>query len=101
MSSSTSATRGKRAKGLQLHILKAEYRKRSDDTFASLIELHAGAVIVTTNPFFNTRSEHLLLLPARHRLPAIRARRDFAAAGGLPARDRTSRAAPHLLAPGP
>ena len=36
-----------------------------------------------TSPFFVTRAEQIAALAARHRIPAIYVRRDFAEAGGL------------------
>jgi hypothetical protein len=43
----------------------------------------ADAMVVSTNPFFVTRAKLIAALAARHGLPAIYARREFAAAGGL------------------
>jgi putative ABC transport system substrate-binding protein len=36
-----------------------------------------------TSPFFVTRAEQIAALAARHRIPAIYGRREFAEAGGL------------------
>ena len=41
-----------RAKGLQLHILKAEAEGDFETAFASLVQLHAGALLVGTDAFF-------------------------------------------------
>jgi putative tryptophan/tyrosine transport system substrate-binding protein len=43
----------------------------------------AGALQVCSSPFFNARREQLVVLAARHAVPAIFEWRDFAAAGGL------------------
>ena len=43
----------------------------------------AGALLVCGSPFFNGRREQLVVLAARHAVPAIYEWRDFAAAGGL------------------
>jgi putative tryptophan/tyrosine transport system substrate-binding protein len=40
-------------------------------------------MIVPANPFFFTRAKLIAALAARHALPAIYARREFAEAGGL------------------
>ena len=40
-------------------------------------------MFVMTSPFFVTRAEQIAALAARHRIPAIYGRREFAEAGGL------------------
>ena len=72
-----------RAKGVQLPILKAGTESEIDAAFASLVQLHAGALVVGGDPFFNSRREQLVALASRHAVPAIYAWREFAAAGGL------------------
>jgi putative tryptophan/tyrosine transport system substrate-binding protein len=70
-------------KGVQLRILKAGTESEIDAAFASLVQLHAGALIVSPDPFFDSRREQLLALASRHAAPAIYSEREFAAAGGL------------------
>ena len=72
-----------RAKGVQLHILKAGTESEIDTAFASLVQLHAGALVVGADPFFNSRREQLVALAARYAVPAIYEWREFAEAGGL------------------
>ena len=72
-----------RAKGVQLHILKASTESEIDAAFATLVQLHAGALVVGADPFFNSRREQLVALASRHAVPAIYDWREFAAAGGL------------------
>ena len=72
-----------RAKGVQLAILKAVSESEIDAAFASLVQLHAGALLVGAEPFFTSRREQLVALAARHAVPAIYEFRAFAAAGGL------------------
>jgi len=72
-----------RAKGLQLHVLKAGTESEIDTAFASLVQLQAGALVVSADPFFNTRREQLVALAALHTVPAMYELREFAAAGGL------------------
>jgi putative ABC transport system substrate-binding protein len=72
-----------RAKGVQLHILKAGIESEIDAAFATLVELHAGALVVAGDSFFNNRREQLVALAARHAVPAIYDFREYAAAGGL------------------
>ena len=72
-----------RAKGVQLHILKASTESEIDAAFASLVQRQAGALVVSADPFFNSRREQIVALAARHAVPAIYEFREFAAAGGL------------------
>jgi len=72
-----------RAKGVQLHILKAGTEGEIDAAFRTLVEAHAGALVVGSDPFFGSRREQLLALAARHAVPTIWDWREFAVAGGL------------------
>ena len=72
-----------RAKGVQLHILKAATEGEIDVAFATLVQLHAGALVVGADPFFNSRREKLVALSARFAVPAIYQQREFAEVGGL------------------
>jgi putative ABC transport system substrate-binding protein len=72
-----------RGKGVQLHILKAGNASEIDTAFASLVQLHAGALVVGADPFFNTRREQIVALAAQHAVPASYEFRESAAAGGL------------------
>jgi len=72
-----------RAKGLQLHILNAGAEDEFETAFASLVQLHAGALVVGPDPFFFSRRDQLVALAARHAVPAIYVQREYAAAGGL------------------
>ena len=72
-----------RAKGVQLAIVKAGSDSEIDAAFATLVQLRAGALIVDGDPFFSSRREQLVVLAARHAIPAIYEYRDFAASGGL------------------
>jgi putative ABC transport system substrate-binding protein len=72
-----------RARGVQLHVLKAGSESEIDAAFPSLVQLQAGGLVVGTDPFFNSRREQLVALASRHAVPAIYEWREFAAAGGL------------------
>jgi putative ABC transport system substrate-binding protein len=69
--------------GLRLHFLNAVTESEIDAAFATLVQLGAGALVISPTPFFNTRSEQLAGLALRHAVPTIYQYRDFAAAGGL------------------
>jgi ABC-type uncharacterized transport system substrate-binding protein len=70
-------------KGLQLLILKAGTESEIDAAFTSLVQLHAGALVVQAEGFFTSRRGQLVALASRHAVPAIYDRREFATAGGL------------------
>jgi putative tryptophan/tyrosine transport system substrate-binding protein len=72
-----------RAKGVQLHILKAGAEDEFETAFASLVQSHAGALLVGNDPFFFSRREELVALAARHAVPAMYEWREFVSAGGL------------------
>ena len=72
-----------RAFGLELHVLNASNEDDFDAVFAKLIQLRAGGLVIAADPLFTGRSKQLGELTARHSVPAIYQRHDFAAAGGL------------------
>ena len=72
-----------RTLGLQLHVLQASTEQDFDKAFAELVQLRAGALVISPDVFFNTRSEQLATLSLRHAVPAIYQYHEFAAAGGL------------------
>jgi putative tryptophan/tyrosine transport system substrate-binding protein len=72
-----------RAKGLQLQILEASTEGEINAAFATLVELHAGALVLPSDAFFNSRLDQLVALAARHAVPAIYDWREYPAAGGL------------------
>ena len=54
-----------------------------DAAFATVVQRHASALVVGTDPFLSSRREQLVALASRHAVPAIYAWREFAASGGL------------------
>jgi putative tryptophan/tyrosine transport system substrate-binding protein len=72
-----------RALGLQLHVLHASAERDFDTVFATLLQLRAGGLVVSSDGFFATHSEQLAALTIRHAVPAIHQSRDFTIAGGL------------------
>jgi putative ABC transport system substrate-binding protein len=68
---------------VQLVVLRANAESDFTAAFATLVQQRAGALLVCGSPFFNTRREQLVVLAARHAVPAIYEWRDFATAGGL------------------
>ncbi len=72
-----------RTKELQLPILKAGTEGEIDAAFASLVQLQAGALLVSTDPFFTSRRQQLVALASSRAIPAMYEYREFPAAGGL------------------
>ena len=72
-----------RSLGLQLQVARARTEAEIDASFATLLKLHAGALLVGSDPFFNGRRDQFVALAARHALPAMYDNRLFVAAGGL------------------
>ena len=60
-----------RAKGVQLLVLKAGTESEIDAAFATLVQLHAGALVVRLRSVLHSRREQLVALAARHAVPAI------------------------------
>jgi putative ABC transport system substrate-binding protein len=69
--------------GLHLHLLHASTERDFDTVFASLSPLHAGGLVIGSDPFFGARSAQLAALAVRHAVATIYEYREFAAAGGL------------------
>ena len=69
--------------GVQLHVLRASAEREFDAAFATLVQLRAGALVISTDTFFGSHSEQLAGLTLRHAVPAVNVDRPFVAAGGL------------------
>jgi putative tryptophan/tyrosine transport system substrate-binding protein len=72
-----------RAKGLQLLILQAGTDGEIDAVFGTLLQLHAAALVLPGDSFFNSRREQLVALASRHAVPVIYEWREIALNGGL------------------
>ena len=72
-----------RAKGVQLHILKAAAEGELEAAFSSLVQLRADALFVSPDAFFISLREQITTLASRDAVPAIYDWREFTAAGGL------------------
>jgi putative tryptophan/tyrosine transport system substrate-binding protein len=69
--------------GLQLHVVHASTERDFDPTFAAMIQLRAGLLVIGADPFFFGHRDQIAALAVRHRIPAIFFLREFAAVGGL------------------
>jgi putative ABC transport system substrate-binding protein len=72
-----------RVRRVQLQILKAGGDSEIDAAFATLVQLHAGGLIVGTSTFFGSRREQIFALASRYAVPAMYDTREYVAAGGL------------------
>jgi len=72
-----------RALGLNLIVLNASTEHEIDVTFATLVEQHVGALVITGDAFFVSRRDKIVALAARNAVPTIYVQREFAVAGGL------------------
>ena len=69
--------------GAQLNVVTAKSEAEFDAAFTTLVQQRARGLLVSADPFFNSRREQLVALAARYAIPAIYEWREFAAAGGL------------------
>jgi putative tryptophan/tyrosine transport system substrate-binding protein len=72
-----------RSVGQEITILNTRTIRDIDAAFATLAQMRADALLVATDAFFLTRATQLVVLAARHAIPTLYFRREFAAAGGL------------------
>jgi putative tryptophan/tyrosine transport system substrate-binding protein len=69
--------------GYQLQIVQAGRVDEFEAAFATLIEQQVDALIVTTDPFFESYRDWLIALSAKHRIPTVYSVREYAVSGGL------------------
>src|SRR5262249_47704959 len=72
-----------RTLGLKLHVVHASTERDFDTVFATLVQLQAGALVISPDQFLTSRIERLAQLTLLHRIPAISQLPQFPAAGGL------------------
>ena len=58
-----------RTLGLELHVLHASNEQDFDAVFAALVQLRAGALMIGSDAFFNSRSDQLAALALHHGVP--------------------------------
>jgi len=63
--------------------MRASNDREIEAAFESAIQQRIRIVAVTSDPFFNTRSDKLVALATRHAVPTVYPFREYAAAGGL------------------
>jgi putative ABC transport system substrate-binding protein len=79
----TDVQKAAQTKGVRLPVVKAGKESEIDAAFASLVQLQAGALVVASDAFLNSRRDRLVALASRQAVPAIYESREFAASGGL------------------
>ena len=80
----TIASEAIRTLGWQVRVLKATGAGDLDPAFeSSMSRERPHALVVTTNPVFESQRDHIVALAARYSVPAIYPLREYAAAGGL------------------
>jgi putative ABC transport system substrate-binding protein len=72
-----------RSVGQRIEILQAGTERDIDAVFANLIDMRVGALVVAAHALFATQEHQLIALAARHAIPTLYWRREFAEAGGL------------------
>jgi putative ABC transport system substrate-binding protein len=71
------------AVGRQIEVVNANSISGIDTAFAMIVRMRADAFLISPEALFVTRRVQILTLAARHALPALYHRREFADAGGL------------------
>ncbi len=69
--------------GQRLLILEVASEPDFEAAFATAVRERTGALLIHTDPFFNSKRDQLVALAARHGVPAIYELREFVTAGGL------------------
>jgi len=69
--------------GQRLLVLKAKSDSEIEAAFVEAVRQRAGALFVNSNPFFGNRSDLIVALAGRHRIPTIFPSREPVEAGGL------------------
>jgi putative ABC transport system substrate-binding protein len=72
-----------RTLGRQLLVLNAGTPSEIDLAFSTLRQRRAGALLVSSDPFFTTRRQQIVALAAHHAIPALYFNREYVAEGGL------------------
>jgi putative ABC transport system substrate-binding protein len=69
--------------GVDLSFLMASTDADLDAAFATAVERHMDALVISDQPFFTARYHRIVSLAARYTMPAVYGWREYVAAGGL------------------
>jgi len=72
-----------RALGRQVTVFDATTADEINSAFVTMVQAPLGGLVVTADPFFNSRREQIVTLAGRNAVPAIYEWREFAELGGL------------------
>ena len=72
-----------RSVGQRVEILQAGTERDIDTVFARMIDMRVDALLVAPHALFATQAQQPIALAARHAIPTLYWRREFAEAGGL------------------
>jgi putative ABC transport system substrate-binding protein len=71
------------ALGLQVEILNVQSEREIDDAYKAIDRLRARALLVSADPYFNSKRNQLIVLSAHYGIPTLYHTREIAFAGGL------------------
>jgi putative tryptophan/tyrosine transport system substrate-binding protein len=69
--------------GQHIYITYAKSETELESAFETLVRERADALLVSADPFFDTRRDRIIAFAAEHRMPAIYQFRQYAVGGGL------------------
>jgi ABC-type uncharacterized transport system substrate-binding protein len=72
---------GKISQGIQIAYAKSDAELES--AFETLVHERADVLLVTADPFFDTRRDRIIAFAGEHRMPAVYQFREYALGGGL------------------
>ena len=72
-----------RIAGLKMLAMTAATESEFEPAFAQAVAQQAEAILISADPFFNSKRTQLIALAARHRMPAAYPWREYALAGGM------------------
>ena len=79
----TNSQEATRTFGRQLLVLNASIPSEINSAFATLRQRRAGALLVSSDPFYTARRQQIVALAARDAIPTMYMNREFVAEGGL------------------
>jgi putative ABC transport system substrate-binding protein len=69
--------------GRQIYLLKVSSEDDFERAFDTLVSMKIGALLVSADPFFNSRRDKIVALATRYAIPTIYEFRQYVEAGGL------------------
>src|SRR5262245_56387470 len=69
--------------GQRIQIIHAENERDVDSAFRAMAQEKVSALLVATDPFFNSKRDQIVSLAAHYAIPGIYEQREYVSAGGL------------------